>query len=217
MSSHSFSERLRTHFNVAHRGCSVSLSPAQCNQPIMMPHTLPLRPRQPIAPIPDRQFHINFPVATPVRWVSQYKYLGQVFDGTAASEIAVDARIKCADRSLHSLDRLWALPRLDDRVKLWIMESIVVSALTSSLATLCLTPADIRKLKDFHYRALMCVHRDVVMTDPWGRRTQITYEELVMWTMAVGHRFANARPKGESRRTDCASERPASFKTSPNG
>ena len=177
-------ERLRTHFNVAHRGCSVSLSPAQCNQPIMMPHTLPLRPRQPIAPIPDRQFHINFPVATPVRWVSQYKYLGQVFDGTAASEIAVDARIKCADRSLHSLDRLWALPRLDDRVKLWIMESIVVSALTSSLATLCLTPADIRKLKDFHYRALMCVHRDVVMTDPWGRRTQITYEELVMWTMA---------------------------------
>ena len=127
---------------------------------------------------------IAYPSLTPLRWVAEYKYLGQILDATASSAAAVGARIKCAERSLHSLDRLWALERLESRVKLWILDTIIMPSLTSNLATLCLTNEDMRKLKEFHYRALMCVHRSTVLTDPWGRTSKISYEELLLWTMA---------------------------------
>ena len=112
--------------------------------------------------------------------MAEYKYLGQILDATASSAAAVGARIKCAERSLHSLDRLWALERLESRVKLWILDTIIMPSLTSKLATVCLTNEDMRKLKEFHYRALMCVHRSTVLTDPWGRTSKISYEELLL-------------------------------------
>ena len=82
------------------------------------------------------------------------------------------------------MDKFWALTRLEMDTKLAIYEAVVIPVLTSTLATLCPSQEDMRDLEHFHYDTLSAIYGRIQLENPWGTMTNISYEELLIWTQA---------------------------------
>jgi len=151
---HAFS-LLDDHFKKTHN--DKSLSGFHHYVPIS---TKPYRPSKPINPFPDTDISVVQRLwkedrwttsSFHIRWVTGYKYLGQLVDNCANSHASTEHRLKAANGAFHGLHTFWQMTTVANWIKTWLLEIVIYPTLTYGLGTVCVPEADIKEM-EFHHR-----------------------------------------------------------------
>ena len=184
-------ELLKTHMRKDHPHLRLEQRPEGVFRTCaFMPAPPSFLPREPITAFPDVQFHLirddpaHGIAPCEIRWVERYKYLGHILDFTGFTNAAVYDRYVKALHTFHGLSKLWTLRKMETRLKMWLLDSMVVPKLLFGLASVVPSLEDMELLESFHAYVLQTI-TGKTLEDPWGRKVTPTYPQLLMWGESV--------------------------------
>ena len=97
---------------------------------------------------------VHFIDRTPLKRVSQAKYLGVILSDTAQAEPELRHRMRQAMATWRKLDDYWKRSRTEKKLKLNIYDAVIRAKLLYAAETLTLTNAQQKRLNTFQYKGI---------------------------------------------------------------